>query len=148
CLLLGLSEGENWGWTSARVIGLFVAAVVTTFVWIWVETRVREPLVDMRMLSYRPVLFTNITTLIASFPMFGTVVLIPNFVEMGHGVSADIAARIDYGFSGSATKAGLYLLPSSIMLLFSGPIAGRIGVRVGFKWPLAVGLAIIGVAAF
>ena len=147
CLLVALSEGEAWGWTSARVLGLFAAALVVGVVWVVVESRVHEPLVDMRMLAHRPVLFTNITALIASFAMFGTFVLIPNFVEMGHGLAAGVAARVDYGFDASATRAGLYLLPGSVMLLFAGPLAGRIGARIGFKWPLAMGLAIVAVAA-
>jgi MFS family permease len=54
---------------------------------------------------------------------------------------------VDYGFDASATKAGLYLLPSSITLLFAGPLAGLIGRRVGSKWPLAAGLLLVGVAS-
>jgi EmrB/QacA subfamily drug resistance transporter len=146
-LLVGLSEGESSGWTSPRVVGLFAVAVVVFLTWGLVETRVSEPLVDMRMLAHRPVLFTNVTAVISGFAMFGTFVLIPNFVEMGHGLPADIAAKLDYGFAASATRAGLYLLPSSVTLLFAGPLAGRIGSRIGFKWPLAVGLAIVSVAA-
>jgi MFS family permease len=106
CLLVAPSEGEAWGWTSARVLGLFAGALVVGVVWVVVESRVHEPLVDMRMLAHRPVLFTNTTALIASFAMFGTFVLIPNFVEMGHGLAADVAARVDYGFDASATLQG------------------------------------------
>ena len=43
---------------------------------------------------------------------------------------------VHFGFDASATKAGLYLLPSSITLLFAGPLAGLIGRRIGSKWPL------------
>ena len=50
CLLLGVSEGENWGWTSPRVLGLFAGAVVLFVAWIAVELRSKQPLVDMRMM--------------------------------------------------------------------------------------------------
>jgi EmrB/QacA subfamily drug resistance transporter len=146
-LLIGLSEGETWGWGSLRIVGLFVGAVVLFVGWGFLETRVPEPLVDMRMLAHRPVLFTNVTALISGCAMFGTFVLIPNFVEMGHGLAPEIAARLDYGFGASATRAGLYLLPSSATLLFAGPLAGRIGSRIGFKWPLAAGMVIVALAA-
>src|ERR671935_150774 len=101
----------------------------------------------MRMLARRPVLFTNLTALIAGFAMFGTFVLIPNFVETPRGLAATTAHLVHYGFGASATKAGLYLLPSSVALLFAGPLAGLIGRRTGSKWPLAAGLLLAAVSA-
>jgi EmrB/QacA subfamily drug resistance transporter len=146
-LLVGLSEGASWGWSSARVLGLFAVSLALFVVWGSVERRVREPLVDMRMLAHRPVLFTNVTALVAGFAMFGTFVLIPNFVEMPHGLPTASAHLVHYGFDASTTKAGLYLLPSSAMLLFAGPFAGRLGGRTGYKWPLAIGLVLVAAAA-
>jgi MFS family permease len=54
---------------------------------------------------------------------------------------------VNYGFDASATKAGLYLLPSSVTLLFAGPVAGLIGRRVGMKWPLAIGMLLVAASA-
>ena len=73
-------------------------------------------MVDMHMLAHRPILLTNIATLISGFALFSCFVLLPAFVETdaGHG----------YGFGASATKAGLYLLPSSLAMLFAGPSPG------------------------
>lgn len=146
-LLVGLSEGAQWGWSSGRILGLFAASLALFVVWGVLETRVQDPLVDMRMLAHRPVLFTNLTALVAGFAMFGTFVLIPNFVEMPHGLPAATAHLVHYGFDASTTRAGLYLLPGSVMLLFSGPLAGRIGARIGYKWPLAIGLVLVAAAA-
>ena len=146
-LLVGLSEGAQWGWASARILGLFAASLVLFVLWGVLETRVTDPLVDMRMLAHKPVLFTNVTALVAGFAMFGTFVLIPNFVEMPHGLPAATAHLVHYGFDASTTRAGLYLLPGSAMLLFSGPLAGRIGARIGYKWPLAIGLVLVAAAA-
>ena len=96
-------------------------------------------MVDLRMLAHRPILLTNIATLISGFALFSCFVLIPTFVETD---SAN-----GYGFSASATQAGLYLLPSSLAMLFAGPLAGALGRRYGSKWPLAVGMLIVSVAA-
>jgi EmrB/QacA subfamily drug resistance transporter len=136
CLLVALTEGESWGWTSSGVLGLAGAAAGLLVAWGVAELRVPEPMVDMRMMASRQVLFTNITALIAGFAMFGAWVLIPNFVESSTTV-------VHYGFDASATMAGLYLLPSSFTLLFAGPIAGLIARRTGSKWPLAIGLLTI-----
>jgi MFS family permease len=136
CLLLALTEGESWGWTSGGVFGLAAAAVLLLVAWGFAELRVPEPMVDMRMMASRQVLFTNLTALIAGFAMFGAWVLIPNFVESPTDV-------VHYGFDASATMAGLYLLPSSFTLLFAGPLAGLIARRTGSKWPLAIGMLTI-----
>jgi len=146
-LLVALTEGESWGWTSGRTLGLGAAALLFLVAWGYAELHVTEPMVDMRMLARREILFTNITALIAGFAMFGTFVLVPNFVETAHGLPAAVQRVVDYGFDASATKAGLYLLPSSFALLFAGPIAGLIGRRTGFKWPLAAGMLLVSISA-
>jgi EmrB/QacA subfamily drug resistance transporter len=146
-MLVALTEGETWGWTSGRILGLAVAAAVFLVLWGVVELRVGEPMVDMRMLARREILFTNITAMISGFAMFGTFVLVPNFVEMPNGLPSSVQHAVHYGFHASATKAGLYLLPSSFALLFAGPLAGIIGKRIGFKWPLAAGMFLVSISA-
>jgi EmrB/QacA subfamily drug resistance transporter len=146
-MLIALTEGEQWGWTSSRTLGLAVAAAVLLVAWGVAELHVDVPMVDMRMLARREILFTNMTALISGFAMFGTFVLVPNFVEMPHGLPESIQRTVHYGFDASATKAGLYLLPSSFALLFAGPFAGLIGRRVGFKWPLAAGMLLVALSA-
>jgi EmrB/QacA subfamily drug resistance transporter len=146
-ILIALTEGESWGWSSGRILGLFAAGLLLLVAWGVAELRVDEPMVDMRMLARRDVLFTNLTALIAGFAMFGCFVLVPNFVEMPHGVPASVERLVDYGFDASATEAGLYLLPSSVTLLFAGPLTGLIGRRTGFKWPLSAGLLLTAVAS-
>jgi EmrB/QacA subfamily drug resistance transporter len=146
-MLLALTEAESWGWTSGRILGLAAVAAALLCAWGVAEMRVDEPMVDMRMLARREVLFTNVTALVAGFAMFGAFVLVPNFVEMPRGFPESAQRLVDYGFHASATKAGLYLLPSSITLLFAGPLCGLIGRRVGYKWPLAAGLALVAASA-
>ena len=138
-LLVALTEGENWGWGSARVTGLFVVAAVALVAWGYAETRVPDPMVDMRMLARRPVFFANLTGLIAGFAMFGSFVLVPNFVQI-----RDSVAR--YGFGKSATTTGLYLVPSAVPGFLMGPLAGVMGRRWGSKWPLSLGMALAAVA--
>jgi EmrB/QacA subfamily drug resistance transporter len=134
-LLLGLTEGESWGWTSGRILGLVGLAAILLSAWVVVELRVPQPMVEIRMLTNRPVLFTNLTALIAGFAMFGSFVLVPAFVQS----SPDNG----YGFGASATEAGLFLLPSSLTMLFAGPLAGVLGRLWGSKWPLTIGMLLV-----
>ncbi len=134
--LLALSEGQHWGWSSARTLGLLLVALVALAIWIPVELRVEQPLVDMRVLAGRTVAFTNATGFFAGFALFAAFVLTPRFVETSRSVG------LDYGFGSSATEAGLFLLPGALIGLVSGPFAGRLGSRFGFKLPLALGMIV------
>jgi EmrB/QacA subfamily drug resistance transporter len=139
-LLLALTEGDSWGWGSARTLGLLALSAVLLLVWGFVELRVAEPMVDMRMLANRPVLFTNITALLAGWALFGAFVLVPTFAETPRGLGPALAHLVPYGFGASTLRAGLYLLPGSLVGFASGPLAGRIGYRFGWKWPLVLGM--------
>jgi EmrB/QacA subfamily drug resistance transporter len=142
CLLVALTEGENWGWGSRPIEALFAGAALLIAAWVVTELRVAEPMVDIRMLGLRPVLLANVTALIAGFAIFGSWVLIPNFVEVPRGLPAGVARLAGYGFGASTTKAGLFLMPGAVASLFSGPLAGLMGRRFGAKYPLALGMAL------
>jgi EmrB/QacA subfamily drug resistance transporter len=144
-LLLALTEGNDWGWGSARIVALLAGAALLLLVWGAVELRIAQPMVDMRMLARRPVLFSNVTGLVAGFAMFGSFVLIPNFVETPRGLPDALARLVDYGFGASTTTTGLYLLPGTLTGFVSGPLAGVLGRRYGSKWPMALGMALAAV---
>jgi EmrB/QacA subfamily drug resistance transporter len=138
-LLVAVSEGNSWGWGSARVVGLFAVAAVVLTAWVAFERRVPAPLVDMRMLRDRAVLTTNLTALLVGFGMFGSFILIPQFVQ--------VPAQAGFGFDASVTEAGLFLLPSAGVMLVAGPLAGWLGGRFGSKLPLLLG-TLIATASF
>lgn len=142
CLLLALTEGESWGWSSQRIELLFLGSTLFLAVWVWVELHVPEPMVEMRMLAIRPVLVANVTALIAGFGIFGSWVLIPNFVEVPRGLPDGIARLADYGFGASTTQAGLFLVPGAVIGLLSGPAAGLMARRYGSQYPLALGMTL------
>ena len=142
CLLLALTEGESWGWTSLPIGALSAGALVLLAAWVRVELWVDAPMVDMRMFTLRPVLVANLTALIAGFAIFGSWVLIPGFVEAPRGVPDGVARLVDYGFGASATQAGLYLVPGALAGFVTGPAAGLLSRRAGAKYPLALGMAL------
>jgi EmrB/QacA subfamily drug resistance transporter len=137
--LVALTEGESWGWTSAATLGLLLLCGGLLAAWVYAERRVKNPMVDMKMMAHRPVLLTNITTLISGFAMFGTFVLVPVMVQTD--------SRWGYGFGASATVAGLYLLPASFAQLIVGPLGGVLGQRFGSALPLSAGMAVTAVGA-
>ncbi|HEX2162102.1 MAG TPA: MFS transporter [Thermoleophilaceae bacterium] len=132
-VLLALSEGNAWGCGSARIVALLVAGTAVLAVWGWFETRVDDPLVDMRMMRRRPVWTTNLTGFLVGFGMFGSFILTPQLVET--------PAIAGYGFGATVTEAGLFMLPSTAAMLVAGPLSGWLGTKVGFRVPVLLGTA-------
>jgi EmrB/QacA subfamily drug resistance transporter len=130
-LLVPVSEGPSWGWTSPRTLGLFALAVVLFVAWVVAESRSRSPLVDMRMMRVRPVWTTNLAAFVFGFGMFASFVLVPEFVEL--------PTSTGFGFGASVTQAGLFLVPATLGMLVAGPISGRLSSTVGSRVPLILG---------
>jgi MFS family permease len=130
-LLVAVSEGEQWGWSSARVLGLFALAVVAFAAWIAVETHVEQPLVDVRMMRIPAVWWTNISAALFGFGMYSIFLVVPEFLQTPPSAG--------YGFGASITKSGLVLLPQSGAMLVAGILTGRFAARFGSKVPLVAG---------
>jgi EmrB/QacA subfamily drug resistance transporter len=132
--LLAIARANDWGWGSARTLGLFAVGVAILAAWVGLQRRTEEPLVDIEMLRRPPVLMTNIATLLVGFGMFGSFILIPQLAEA--------PSSTGYGFGLTATGAGLLMLPGALVMLVAGPLSGVLGTRYGSRLPLAMGAAI------
>ncbi|WP_073260144.1 MFS transporter [Cryptosporangium aurantiacum] len=138
-LLLGVSKGQAWGWGDGKTLGLIALGVVALAGFVFVELRVREPLIDMRLMKRRGVWATDLVALILGFAMFGTFLLVPTLLQLPEATG--------YGFGKSVTEAGFFLLPTVAMMVVCGPIAGILVRRVGPKLPMFAGVVLV-VAAF
>jgi MFS family permease len=130
-LLLAVSEGSDWGWTSARVIGLLAAAVVLFAAWVLIELRSDQPLVDVRMMRIPTVWWTNVAATLFGFGMYSLMVAIPAFIQT--------PTSSGYGFGATIAESGFALLPMSFAMLFAGLVTGRLTERYGSKVPLVAG---------
>jgi predicted MFS family arabinose efflux permease len=125
------SRGSNsWG---TAVLGLFAGAAVLFGAFAAVELRVHEPLVDLRLLGRRAMATTNLATVLIGAAMFGVVTLIPRLVQTGYG--------------GSATEAGLVLIPMALVMLIATPLTPRVRTRFGPRAPLRAG-AVCAIVSF
>jgi EmrB/QacA subfamily drug resistance transporter len=132
-VLLGVTEANDWGWGSARTVGLFAGGALLLAVWLKVESRIDEPLIDLSVLRGRAVATTNLTGLLVGFAMFSSFLLIPQFAQAPESSG--------YGFGDSVTQAGFLLVPAALFQLLGGPLAGGLGARIGFRTTLATGAA-------
>jgi MFS family permease len=139
CLLLAISDGGSWGWSSQRTVGLFIAAAVLCALWVIIELRVRDPLVRMNLLVGPRSLTANLASILLGFAMFGGFTLISNFVQAPK-------AQVGYGLSGSVLDVGLYLLPSTAAMLLFSMLAGQFERRLSAAYILGIGAAFVAAA--
>jgi EmrB/QacA subfamily drug resistance transporter len=129
CLTFALIEGQNYGWTSLTILGLFAAALVGLLLFYAQEHRVRQPLIDFSLFRKIDFLAGNITGLLLSASMMGVFFMIPIFLQTVLGFSA--------------LKAGLVMSPMSVVIIFAAPLAGMMSDRVGSKWIVALGMLLL-----
>jgi MFS family permease len=134
-LLLAISKGGTWGWTSERTLGLFLVALVVLAVWVPFELRVSQPMVDIRTSTRRPVLLTNIASLLVGFAMFGNLLATTQQLQL--------PVSTGYGFGTTVVVAGLYMLPSSLAMVVFAPVSAGIIRRSGAKTTLIIGCVLL-----
>ena len=130
-ILLAVSEGQTWGWGDGRTVGLLALGAVALGAFVLVELRVAEPLVDVRLFAVRGVWTAHVVALAFGFAMFGTFVLVPTLLQLPR--------ELGYGFGEDVTRAGFFLLPTVVMMVVAGPVAGILVRRVGPRPPMLLG---------
>ncbi|MFF2050230.1 MFS transporter [Leifsonia sp. NPDC058194] len=137
-VLLAVSEGEKWGWGDGKTIGLLILGGIALIVFVFVELRVKEPLIDMRLFRHRGVWTSHIVALAFGFAMFGTFILVPTLLQL--------PTVLGYGFGKSVSDSGLYLLPTVVAMVIAGVVAGVLIRKIGPKIPMIIGGVAVAVA--
>jgi len=130
-LLLGVSEGPVWGWGSTRVVGLIALSVVLIAIWIRVESRSVQPLIDMKMMRVPAVWTNNLVAFLFGVGMYSIFAFLPEFLQTPKSAG--------YGFGASIVRSGFFLLPQTVMMFIFGLLTGRIANRIGSKLAVIIG---------
>ncbi|MFN2522036.1 MAG: MFS transporter [Mycobacteriales bacterium] len=140
CLLLPVSQGHVWGWTSGRTLGLLAASAVLAALWARTEVRSETPLIDMRMMRIPAVWTTNLAALLFGVGMYSLFAFLPQFLQTPRSTG--------YGFGVSVTESGLLLLPQSAATFAAGIASGRLAARLGSKRVLVLGAGLSSLSLF
>ena len=134
-LLLAVSKGAEWGWASALTLGLFALAAVAFPAWGWWVLRHPSPVVDLRVAARRPVLMTNIASVLVGMGLYAQLLILPQVLQLpvatGHGLGQSMVAM------------GLWVAPGGLAMMAISPISGRLISTRGPKPTLILGSLVI-----
>ncbi|MDT0320486.1 MFS transporter [Streptomyces millisiae] len=136
-LLLPVSKGGDWGWGSATTLGLFAAAGVLLLAWGAWELRSSAPLVDLRATARRPVLVTNLATVMVGLAMYGGMLVPIQLLQLPEATG--------FGLGETMVTAGLWLAPTGLVMMLVSPLSARISAARGPKVSLLAGTLVLAV---
>lgn len=135
-LILGLSEGEFWGWHSSAILTVFAVSVALIVLFVLVELRVQQPFISMKLLAIRNVFLSNFTGLFALSGMF----------FLFYSVPALLQDPVPLGFGLTITKSGLIMLPTALASMALAPLSAKITRSLGPKVAIVIGTVVLFIA--
>ncbi|TMR18670.1 MFS transporter [Nonomuraea zeae] len=134
-LLLPVSKGGDWGWSSPVTLGLLAASAVMLLLWGAWELRSAAPLVDLRTSARRQVLMTNLASVVVGFAMFVMALAPPQILQLPEATG--------YGLGQSMLQTGLWLAPGGLVMMGTSRVAALLSARRGPKVSLLAGTLVI-----
>lgn len=131
-LLLAVSQGRAWGWTSPPTLGLIGLALVGFILLAAIERRARSPVIDLVLAGNATFAAAALVAFISFAALQGTLFLLPFFLMQIHG----------YG----GGEVGLLLLPFFLPMAAASPVAGLLTDRIGTRPTALVGMTLATVA--
>ncbi|NBQ43931.1 MAG: DHA2 family efflux MFS transporter permease subunit, partial [Mycobacteriaceae bacterium] len=128
-LVYGIVRGNEAGWASPQILATVIGGVVFIGLFLFWETRAKYPMLPLRLFRIRGFTIANSVSVCLYFGMFGAVFFLAQFLQTVQG--------------DSALRAGLKILPWTIMPMFIAPLAGAFSDRVGARVLMSSGLFIM-----
>jgi DHA2 family multidrug resistance protein len=134
-----MDKGQEDDWFGSRVITAFivlcVVSLITLIIWELVQIRRRHrPILDLTMFRQRNFAVAFVLMFVLGFVLFGTTVMIPQFVQTLLGYTAE--------------QAGLVISPGGLMVMVMMPIVGFLVTRVDPRWMIVYGFSMCSLALF
>ena len=130
-LTYGLIEANTYGWSSARIVGSFVAAAVLLGSFVILELRQRVPMLDLTLFRNGTFAGANVVILMVGLAMFGVFFFVSLYMQNILGFSA--------------VQTGAAFLPMTVLIILVAPIAGKLSDRIGSRWLMTGGMTLLGI---
>jgi EmrB/QacA subfamily drug resistance transporter len=131
-LCYALIEGNQHGWGSPEILGLFAAAALLLGAFVLVELRQRLPMLDLSLFRIGAFAGANVVAMLVSLAMFGVFFYVSIYIQTILGYSA--------------VQAGAMFLPMTILIILVAPIAGRFSDSVGSRWLMGGGMTLVAIS--
>jgi EmrB/QacA subfamily drug resistance transporter len=126
-LVLALVQGKSWGWTSLGTLAALGAGLALLALFVAVETRVAEPLIDLDLFRNGPYLGASAAAFALVGSYWAIMFLLPQYL--------DLALRF------STARAGVLMLPVTVPMAFISPVVARLVARVSARLVMTAGMA-------
>jgi len=140
-LLIGLTQKGQTNattkalndWSDPTVGGFILVALVGIVLFVWAESRAKEPIVPLNLFRTRTYAASMVATFFAAFAFFGAIIFLPRWFQIVQGYSP--------------TYSGLALLPLMVGLIVSSVASGLIVAKTGrYKWLTVGAILLMGVS--
>lgn len=133
-MVLVLDQGQSWGWGDIRSVISYIVSGVTLILFLFVEHRAKEPVVDLKFFKIPTFTAAIITSFISFLGMIGALFLIPVFAQTFLGYSV--------------TKSGYLFIPMAICLMFAAQMGARLAHIFQPRFVIAAGMLLSGIMLF
>ena len=140
CIVLALTEGNAWGWSSARVIGLLAGGVAVFALWTVYEGRQPHPLINVRRVVNR--------TALPSFIVAGMCSALAIYSNLTSVTYLEMPKVVGYGLGQSVLQTAYVLCAISAAVVIGGFVAGPVITRFGPRPAMAAAALVIAVNFF
>ncbi|PWL77103.1 hypothetical protein DBY21_05385 [Candidatus Gastranaerophilales bacterium] len=119
-LLLAISEGHTWGWSSVKIITLGIVTLVFGGLFYFRDHKINYPLINFSLFAIKPFTFGNLAVMTSYMAMYTNSILLPFFLQ----------EILKY----NPLVTGLLILPYSVTLSVAAPISGRLSGKFGSRY--------------
>ena len=130
----GNATGNSEGWKAPYILLFFGIAVIALAVFLTAELTIKNPLIDLKLLSDHNFAIGNIVMLIFGIGMFGSTFLLPLYLQNSLGYTA--------------LQAGAVFLPVGIIQGVTSPLAGRAADKFNPKIPIVIGIILMSISFY
>ncbi|MCZ7571638.1 MAG: MFS transporter [Ardenticatenaceae bacterium] len=133
-LLLALNQGHAWGWTSPPIVGLLAAAVLLLALFVSIERRVPNPMLDLSLFERRLFTASATSAVLNYICVYSILFLLPFYLIQGRGLNP--------------AQAGLLLTAQPLVMSVTAPLSGTLSDRIGTRLLTTLGMVLLAVGLF